>query len=98
MQGGPGCASTFGTFYVLGPYSVTDDLNIKPNTGSWSKQFGLLIIDQPIGTGYSILGDDTIPDDMLQVSEDLYTALLAFFDGHADLQHRPFFITGEVRN
>lgn len=33
LQGGPGCASTFGGFYELGPYSLNEELELVPNPG-----------------------------------------------------------------
>lgn len=32
-QGGPGCASTFGGFYEIGPWLVTEDLQLVENPG-----------------------------------------------------------------
>lgn len=51
LQGGPGCASTFGAFYELGPLLVSGDSSgqLQPNNYSWHSSFGLLVIDQPIG-------------------------------------------------
>lgn len=53
LQGGPGCASSFGAFYELGPYVTDDNGKLKPNPFAWNKNFGLLIIDQPIGEASS---------------------------------------------
>lgn len=97
LQGGPGCASTFGAFYELGPFLVTDgSKKLKPNPWSFNRHNGLLVIDQPIGTGYSIAGREAdISIDMLEMAEDLYEGMWGFFDLHQELQQRPFFITGE---
>ena len=51
-----GCASMFGNMYEIGPDIVTPDLELQPWRGAWNRIFGLLFIDQPIGTGYSIAG------------------------------------------
>ena len=40
----------------LAPEVVTPDLELVPWEGAWNRIFGLLFIDQPIGTGYSISG------------------------------------------
>lgn len=97
LQGGPGCASTFGAFYELGPFLVADgDPKPKRNPWSFNQNNGLLVIDQPIGTGYSIAGSESaIPSDMLGMAQDLYEGVWAFFNLHPELQQRPFFIAGE---
>lgn len=45
MQGGPGCASTFGMMYELGPCSVVDGDDgpiLSKNEGSWGEHAGAL--------------------------------------------------------
>lgn len=32
-QGGPGCASMYGNFYILGPWWVNDTLQLVANPG-----------------------------------------------------------------
>lgn len=49
LQGGPGCASTFGAFYELGPWVTDERGKLMQNPFSFNNNFGLLIIDQPIG-------------------------------------------------
>lgn len=97
LQGGPGCASTFGGFYELGPFSVTPDLGVVRNKGAWNRIFGLLLFDQPVGTGYSVAanGSASIPTDEMGVAVHAYAALQQFFTQHRGLQPRPLFITGE---
>lgn len=73
---------------------------VCPTTGKWNRVFGLLLMDQPVGTGYSYLdpqvGNEGIPRDELGMAAHLYAALQGFFARHAELQPRPLFITGEV--
>ncbi|GIL55967.1 hypothetical protein Vafri_11432 [Volvox africanus] len=97
LQGGPGCASTFGGFYEMGPWSVTSALGVQRNPGSWNRIFGLLLMDQPVGTGYSRAanGSSSIPRDEMGMAAHLYAALQGFFTQHHFLATRPLFITGE---
>ncbi|KAF6252931.1 Alpha/Beta hydrolase protein [Scenedesmus sp. NREL 46B-D3] len=93
LQGGPGCASSFGVLYELGP-TVIDS---RGGESCWA---GLLVIDQPIGTGYSIADPLATSQQTCRVSTasmatDLYEGLWTFFDEHPELQPRPFFIAGE---
>eukprot|EP00197_Chlamydomonas_leiostraca_P013626 CAMPEP_0202860512 /NCGR_PEP_ID=MMETSP1391-20130828/2179_1 /ASSEMBLY_ACC=CAM_ASM_000867 /TAXON_ID=1034604 /ORGANISM="Chlamydomonas leiostraca, Strain SAG 11-49" /LENGTH=416 /DNA_ID=CAMNT_0049539683 /DNA_START=7 /DNA_END=1253 /DNA_ORIENTATION=+ len=96
LQGGPGCASTFGGLYEIGPWLVTDDLTLVENEGSWARRAGLLLVDQPVGTGLSIAASDAaIPRDEMGMAAHLYTALQGFFARYRDLARRPLFIVGE---
>lgn len=95
LQGGPGCSSLFGALYELGPEAVTTDLSLEPNLHSWNRRAGLLFIDQPVGTGFSIPGSDGIPTDEMALAADLYSALQAFFTQYGHLRHRPVVIAGE---
>lgn len=56
LQGGPGCSSLFGVFYLNGPFALQTDLTLQRNPGRWNRQYGMLFVDQPIGTGFSIPG------------------------------------------
>jgi len=43
--------------YINGPYWVNEeDLTLRPNPGSWNRLYGLLYIEQPISTGFSLAG------------------------------------------
>ncbi|KAG2487387.1 hypothetical protein HYH03_013956 [Edaphochlamys debaryana] len=97
LQGGPGCASTFGGHYELGPWSVESDLGVTRNPGAWNRIFALLLVDQPVGSGYSVAanGSASIPTDELGMAGHLYAALQGFFARHRELQERPLIITGE---
>eukprot|EP00200_Dunaliella_tertiolecta_P010739 CAMPEP_0202391350 /NCGR_PEP_ID=MMETSP1127-20130417/91786_1 /ASSEMBLY_ACC=CAM_ASM_000462 /TAXON_ID=3047 /ORGANISM="Dunaliella tertiolecta, Strain CCMP1320" /LENGTH=524 /DNA_ID=CAMNT_0048993775 /DNA_START=16 /DNA_END=1590 /DNA_ORIENTATION=+ len=97
LQGGPGCSSLFGMLYINGPYWVNeDDLTLRTNPGSWNRLYGLLYIDQPIGTGFSNAGQQAIPDNEVNVAADLYAALNNFYAINAPhFDHRPLIVAGE---
>ncbi|CAN0888237.1 Serine carboxypeptidase-like 50 [Linum grandiflorum] len=98
LQGGPGCSSMIGNFFELGPYLVTPpNLRLKPNPGSWNRIFGLVFLDNPIGTGFSIAATkQDIPTDQFAVASHLFSAISSFLrllpPGSAS---RPLYITGE---
>ncbi|XP_071693123.1 serine carboxypeptidase-like 50 [Rutidosis leptorrhynchoides] len=103
LQGGPGCSSMTGNFYELGPWRVTPSLKhnvehftLEPNPGSWNRIFGLLFIDNPIGTGFSIATTpDEIPTNQRAVARHLFTAIKKFIALDPLFQSRPIYITGE---
>ncbi|GJP33334.1 hypothetical protein CLOM_g17878 [Closterium sp. NIES-68] len=102
LNGGPGCSSMIGNFYELGPWKVAvtnediDSLRLERNPWAWNRRYGLLFIDNPVGTGFSVvISNEDIPQDQPTVAKHLFHALSAFFDMHSGLCDRPFFITGE---
>jgi vitellogenic carboxypeptidase-like protein len=95
LQGGPGCSSLFGTFYLNGPFALQTDLTLQRNPGRWNRQYGMLFVDQPIGTGFSIAGSQPIPNNELALASDLYVSLQEFYRTHKQYKDRPLYITGE---
>lgn len=63
LNGGPGASSQIGLFTENGPYVVTEtdgQPKVTLNEHSWSKFGHLLVVDQPIGTGYSYAKDESL--------------------------------------
>lgn len=95
LNGGPGCSSAKGLIYELGPKLVTADATLKKNAFGYNTFAGLLVIDQPIGTGLSPLGSDRIRKSVFETTVDLYSIINQFYMQHPELQHRPLVISGE---
>ncbi|XP_059447354.1 serine carboxypeptidase-like 50 [Corylus avellana] len=102
LQGGPGCSSMIGNFLELGPWRVnfqkakSEPLALEPNPGSWNRIFGLLFLDNPIGTGFSIASTpEEIPRDQHSVAKHLFAAITSFIESDRSLKSRPIYITGE---
>ncbi|KAL8229982.1 hypothetical protein R6Q57_014882 [Mikania cordata] len=103
LQGGPGCSSMTGNFFEIGPWLVTpslrhnvEHLTLKPNLGSWNRLFGLLFLDNPIGTGFSIAATpEEIPRDQNAVAKHLSIAIKKFIALDSLFESRPVYITGE---
>ncbi|KAL6571624.1 hypothetical protein OROHE_003267 [Orobanche hederae] len=97
LQGGPGCSSMIANFYELGPWLVNPDLlTLEPNPGSWNRIFGLLLLDNPIGTGFSIASSfQEIPKNQHGVAKHLFTAIKKFIALDSSFMTRPLYITGE---
>ena len=63
LNGGPGESSQWGNFIELGPLTVRRKLfgaglEIVQNKNSWSREYNLLFVDQPVGTGLSYADPD----------------------------------------
>ncbi|XP_057953225.1 serine carboxypeptidase-like 50 [Malania oleifera] len=102
LQGGPGCSSLLGNFYELGPWRVTphrqnvEHLALEINPGSWNRIFGLVFLDSPIGTGFSIASSTgEIPKDQNSVAKHLFAAITRFVALDPSFKSRPIYITGE---
>jgi vitellogenic carboxypeptidase-like protein len=97
LQGGPGCSSLFGAFYINGPYLINADLTLRPNPGRWNRKYGTLFIDQPVGVGFSVARrPEDVPSRELPLAADLYLALNAFYAARGPaFARRPLFVTGE---
>lgn len=96
LQGGPGCSSMTGNFYEFGPWRTAPDLQLHRNEAPWNARFGLLFVDNPVGSGFSIAEkDEDIPTDQDQIAAHLWAALNLFYNAHASSQLRPLYIAGE---
>ncbi|KAK4405483.1 Serine carboxypeptidase-like 50 [Sesamum angolense] len=76
LQGGPGCSSMLANLFEIGPWLVNQELSLEPNPSSWNKIFGLLFLDNPIGTGFSIAASpEEIPRNQYDVAKHLIIAI-----------------------
>ncbi|XP_066539916.1 probable serine carboxypeptidase CPVL [Hoplias malabaricus] len=96
LQGGPGGTSMFGLFVEHGPYVVYKNLTLGYRDFPWTSRYSVLYIDNPVGTGWSFTENDrgyaTNQDD---VGQDLYNALVQFFQIFSEFQSNDFYATGE---
>ena len=82
LNGGPGSSSQLGNFMELGPYFIKPShmqpYDIVKNNNSWVKDYNVLFVDQPVGTGLSY-ADPNHPNvyckSMDEVANDFYYAL-----------------------
>jgi carboxypeptidase C (cathepsin A) len=96
LTGGPGCASELAIFFENGPFSIDQDLKLKPNPYSWNRRANLLYVDQPVGTGFSYANSDYIFTED-KVATEMYSFLQQFFEMYPQYwRHgQEFFIVGE---
>lgn len=95
LQGGPGSSSLTGLFLENGPFQVKSKHGLKFRSQSWIETHSIIYIDNPVGTGFSFTKDGGYLENEAQVGEQLYEALLQFFQLFPNLQKNQFFVTGE---
>ncbi|GMN38757.1 hypothetical protein TIFTF001_007985 [Ficus carica] len=105
LQGGPGCSSLYGNFLELGPWLLKQDPKhpksflLESNPTAWNRIFGVLFLDNPIGSGFSTASVSEIPTDHISVAKHLYIAITRFVDSDqhqtSSFRSRPVYIAGE---
>jgi len=81
LNGGPGCSSSTGLLFELGPCQVQHEgKSTKPNPFAWNSKANLLFLDQPVNVGYSYSQDksDAI-NNSADAARDVYAFLQLFY-------------------
>lgn len=53
LNGGPGCSSTTGMLFELGPATISPELKPIRNPYSWNNNASVIFLDQPVNVGFS---------------------------------------------
>ena len=109
LNGGPGSSSQLGNFMELGPHFIKP-ANLAPyevvkNNFTWIKDYNVIFVDQPVGTGLSF-ADPNHPNvychNMSDVANDFYYALTELYTKSEGCLNKvgitgnhPLFIFGE---
>ncbi|XP_070529256.1 retinoid-inducible serine carboxypeptidase isoform X2 [Cardiocondyla obscurior] len=93
LQGGPGGSSTsFGNFEELGPL----DVDLNPRNYTWVKDYNVLFIDNPVGTGYSYVdAASAYTRTNVQIAKDLVECMRGFYKELPKFKNVPTYITTE---
>ncbi|KYM75660.1 Retinoid-inducible serine carboxypeptidase [Atta colombica] len=93
LQGGPGGSSTsYGNFEELGPL----DVNLNPRNYTWVKNYNVLFIDNPVGTGYSyVKSKSAYTRTNTQIAKDLVECMRGFYKELPEFKAVPTYITTE---
>jgi len=98
LNGGPGASSLMGFFVEnIGPVNLVDNKLVR-NEHAWIDKYNLLIIDNPVGTGFSNTTDMSgcYVTKLEQMGQQFYTGLNVFFSKrHPKFAKNPLWITGE---
>lgn len=95
LQGGPGVTSLFGLLKENGAFHVKNN-TFQLRDIRWSKTDHVIYIDNPVGAGFSFTNDSRgYSTNQTQIGEQLYIAVLQFFQLFPELQKYNFIISGE---
>lgn len=99
LQGGPGGASTMDALAENGPCLITADGNSERNPFSWTKEYHMVYIDQPVGAGFSYVDNhhDTgaYHNSTEAAALDIVAFIKLFQEGFPELANNPLTIAGE---
>ncbi|CAL1686270.1 unnamed protein product [Lasius platythorax] len=93
LQGGPGGSSTaYGNFEELGPL----DTDLNPRNYTWVKDYNVLFIDNPVGTGFSYANAASgFVTTNAQIASDLLECIRGFYNQLPKFKSVPTYITTE---
>lgn len=102
LNGGPGSSSFLGFFAENGPYKIVQpppwqsSLGLVENEFGWNRNAGYLMIDQPAGTGLSLVTDKGMyAKTEAEASAQLYRGLQAFYERWPEFRQRDLYLFGE---
>ncbi len=76
-----------GALMEVGPFLLQDNHTLRTNAGSWNQFANLLFVDNPLGTGFSIIDSDSYLAELPQMADQFLTFLdkwLAIFPEYVD--------------
>lgn len=82
----------FGNFEEIGPL----DENLNPRDTTWVKDYNVLFIDNPVGTGFSYVdSSDLLTKTNKQIALDLVELMKQFYNQLPDFEETPLYILSE---
>ena len=96
LNGGPGCSSSTGLLFELGPCTIADEgKNTTFNPHSWTNRANIIFLDQPVGVGYSYSSDGSSINTSPAAGLDVYAFLELFVNRFPKYSKLPFHIAAE---
>ncbi|KAF5386835.1 hypothetical protein D9615_002016 [Tricholomella constricta] len=96
LNGGPGCSSSTGLLFELGPCNIANDgKNTTHNPYSWNTHANIIFLDQPVDVGFSYADDGTTVNTSPVAGKDVYAFLELFLNRFPEYSKQPFHIAAE---
>lgn len=95
FHGGAAAAFMTAVFLETGPFEIHEK-KIKPRKYSWTNDYNVLYVDQPVGNGYSFTDyDDGLITSTEEAAVQVHEALIQFYMLYPELRNNTFYITCE---
>lgn len=95
LNGGPGCSSSTGLLFELGPCNIAKNgTTTEPNPHSWNSNTNMIFLDQPVEVGYSYADGESI-NNTPAAAEDVYAFLQLFMAKFPEYASLPFHVAAE---
>ncbi|KAF5372899.1 hypothetical protein D9758_001450 [Tetrapyrgos nigripes] len=96
LNGGPGCSSSTGLLFELGPCRVSGDgKNTTYNSHSWNADANIIFLDQPVEVGYSYAENGNTVNTSPVAGKDVYAFLELFLNRFPEYSSQPFHLAAE---
>ncbi|KIK71004.1 hypothetical protein GYMLUDRAFT_33108 [Collybiopsis luxurians FD-317 M1] len=95
LNGGPGCSSSTGLLFELGPCRVVGNNDTAINPYSWNTQANILFLDQPVSVGYSYTDNGESVNTSPIAGKDVYAFLELFLNRFPEYSTLPFHLAAE---
>lgn len=95
IETGPGGSSALGSLMELGPCNIASPNSTIFNEFGWNSQANLLVVDQPVGVGWSYADYGEAVSRTEQAAVDIAAFLAIFFSELEGLKGRALHLSGE---
>ncbi|THH07889.1 hypothetical protein EW145_g3072 [Phellinidium pouzarii] len=96
LNGGPGCSSSTGLLFELGPCSIANEgRNVTYNPHSWNSNANIIFLDQPVNVGFSYSDDGSSVNTSPVAGVDVYAFLQLFLARYPKYAKAPFHLAAE---
>ncbi|XP_054262329.1 venom serine carboxypeptidase-like [Macrosteles quadrilineatus] len=96
LTGGPGTSSCYGLFAEVGPFRWKNNTKeLIENKNRWTKDFNVIFLDQPVGTGFSYTERNCYAKTNKEIAKQVYSALVQFFHLFPNLRKNSFSLVGD---
>jgi len=99
VDGETGCSGVNTAHYYFGPFQVRNNSQqaqeLYPNPNAFTDFAHILIFDQPVGTGFSVVNDFNYTNTSQEAAKDFEASLVDFFQLFPELKRNPLYLFGE---